>query len=83
MAIQLKKVEMVDRHYRSLLKAVSWRIMGTLDTILISFLLTRQVKLALSIGCVELFTKIVWFYFHERVWNKISLGRIKIMDYQI
>ena len=67
----------VEKHYRSLLKAISWRATGTLDTILISFLVTGQIKLAVSIGFVELFTKIGLFYVHERLWNKISLGRSK------
>ncbi|HYG35102.1 MAG TPA: DUF2061 domain-containing protein [Clostridia bacterium] len=66
---------MVERHYRSLLKAISWRVTGTLDTILISFLITGHIKLAVSIGLVEVFTKIGLFYLHERVWHKIPLGR--------
>ncbi len=65
----------VDKHYRSFLKAVSWRVTGTLDTIFISFLVTGQVRLAISIGFVELFTKIGFFYLHERIWTKIPLGR--------
>lgn len=72
------KTPVVDeKHYRSLLKAISWRATGTADTILISFLVTGQIKMAVSIGFVELFTKILLFYVHERVWNKISLGRTK------
>lgn len=64
-----------EKHYRSLLKAVSWRATGTLDTIFISFLVTGHIKLAVSIGFVELFTKIGLFYVHERIWTKIPLGR--------
>lgn len=68
---------MADKHYRSLVKAVSWRATGTVDTILISFLVTGKVKLALSIGFIELFTKIGLYYVHERVWEKLSFGRLK------
>lgn len=68
---------MSDTHSRSLAKAVSWRITGTLDTILISFVITGKAKWALSIGFVELFTKIFLYYLHERVWNRLSLGRVK------
>jgi uncharacterized membrane protein len=68
---------MADKHYRSVLKAISWRATGTVDTILISWLITREVKLALSIGFVELFTKIFLYYVHERVWNRLSFGRVK------
>jgi len=58
-----------------LLKAVSWRATGTLDTILVSFLLTGRIRLAFSIGCVEFFTKIGLYYVHERIWNRVPAGR--------
>ena len=67
---------MSEKHYRSVIKAVSWRATGTMDTILISFVVTGQIKMALSIGFVEVFTKIALYYAHERLWNRISLGRI-------
>jgi uncharacterized membrane protein len=74
---------MAEKHYRSLVKAVSWRATGTVDTIVVSYIVTGQVKLALSIGFVELFTKIGLYYIHERIWNRISLGRDKKEDYSI
>ena len=64
-----------ETHSRSILKAVSWRTTGTLDTIVISFVLTGKIKLALSIGLAELATKTVLYYLHERLWNKIKFGR--------
>lgn len=67
---------MQDKPSRSLMKAISWRATGTLDTIVISYFITGQVKWALSIGFVELFTKIVLFFVHERIWNRLSFGRI-------
>lgn len=74
----------VEKRYRSLLKAISWRATGTMDTIVISFLVTGHIKLAVSIGFVELFTKVGLFYVHERIWTKISLGRTKAPeDYSI
>lgn len=66
-----------EKPYRSLVKAISWRVTGTCDTILISWLITGHVKWALSIGFVELFTKIFLYYMHERLWNRLSFGRIK------
>jgi len=66
---------MSEKHSRSLIKALSWRMTGTVDTIVVSYFVTGQIKLALSIGFVELFTKIGLYYLHERAWNKISLGR--------
>jgi uncharacterized membrane protein len=68
---------MHDKPYRSIIKAVSYRLTGTLATILISLLISGRIKVALSIGIVELFTKIGLYYLHERAWNRIPFGRIK------
>lgn len=67
---------MVERKYRSLLKAVSWRITGTLDTMVISWIITQKLTWAISIGCVEVGTKMVLYYLHERAWNRLKIGRI-------
>ncbi len=67
----------MEKKSRSFVKAVSWRMTGTFDTIVVSFIVTRRISLAVSIGFIELFTKVVLFYFHERLWNRISFGRIK------
>src|SRR5690348_7180496 len=56
-------------HLFSLLKGVSWRVVGTIDTIIISYLVTGQIHMALSIGSIEVFTKIALFYFHDRAWE--------------
>ena len=55
-------------HLISFAKGVSWRIVGTIDTIIISYFITGQWKFALSIGSVEVFTKIFLFYLHDRLW---------------
>ncbi|HPA16694.1 MAG TPA: DUF2061 domain-containing protein [Verrucomicrobiae bacterium] len=68
---------MTDNHFRSLAKSISWRLTGTVDTMIISFLITGKLKWALSIGVVELFTKMFLYYAHERIWNRISFGRAK------
>lgn len=78
--IQSKTDFSEDRNYsekplRSVLKSISWRLVGTMDTILISWLITGKVSLALSIGVVELFTKMILYFFHERVWNAVKWGR--------
>jgi len=72
-----------EKPYRSIAKTISWRAVGTLDTIIISFLVTGNLKMAASIGSIELFTKMALFYFHERAWNKIRFGKAKEMEYQI
>ena len=59
-------------HLISFTKGISWRLIGTLDTIIISYFVTGQMKFALSIGTVEVFTKIILYYFHERAWKFFS-----------
>ncbi len=76
---------MKEKRYRSILKAISWRVTGTIDTFVISFLVTGKFKFAISISFFEVFTKITLYYLHERFWNKIEAGRIKniVPDYEI
>lgn len=60
---------------RSLVKAFSWRAVGTLDTFLISWVITREPVAAASIASFEILTKLVLYYLHERGWNLVAWGR--------
>jgi len=71
---------MSEKSYRSVLKSVSWRTIGTIDTVVISLLVTGKLDLAITIGGIEVFTKMTLYYFHERTWNKIKFGRIDNID---
>jgi len=64
-----------EKPIRSVAKAVSWRIIGTLDTLLISYLLTGEVAIAASIASIDFVTKMFLYFFHERLWNKINWGK--------
>lgn len=64
-----------EKPLRSIAKAVSWRVLGTLDTIVISWVITGQIAMALSIGSIEVLTKMVLYFFHERLWNIIKWGK--------
>jgi uncharacterized membrane protein len=59
---------------RSLAKAVSWRVTGTIDTFVISAIVTGKLTVAGSIAATELLTKVLLYYFHERAWAAISWG---------
>ena len=74
---------MKEKAYRSVVKTISWRTLGTLDTIVISYFITGSFAMAASIGSIEVFTKMILYYFHERTWNKLNFGRTKAPDYQI
>jgi uncharacterized membrane protein len=67
-----------DRPIRSLAKAISWRVTGSIDTILLSWLFTGNLTTAAAIGLTEVATKMVLYYLHERAWNRIPLGRSEV-----
>ena len=60
-----------ESHPRSIAKAVSWRLLGSVDTFVLSVIFTGSLRLAGSIAVTEMFTKMVLYYVHERVWSAI------------
>ena len=64
-----------ERPIRSIAKAFSWRIVGTLDTLIISYVLTGKIALAASIASIDFVTKMILYFFHERAWNLIGWGK--------
>ena len=60
---------------RSALKAITWRVIGTADTLVISWAITKEPVTAGAIASFEVFTKTILYYFHERGWNKVKWGR--------
>jgi adenylylsulfate kinase len=65
----------VEKHVRSVLKAVSWRIIATLTTTLLVFLFTGDFVISVGVGGSEFLLKIFIYYVHERVWNLFHFGR--------
>ena len=64
-----------EAHSRSLVKAVTWWFAATIDTFLISLIVTGKIVIAGTIAATEVGTKILIYYFHERVWALIPWGR--------
>lgn len=64
----------MERKRRSVVKAITWRATGSIDTFLVSWLIVGRIDLALSIGVVEIITKMTLYYLHERAWSKIKFG---------
>ena len=73
----------MESHYRSIIKALSWRCCATTITFFVSWFLTGEVTLALEIGLVDTILKLGAYYSHERAWIKVELGKIKPPEYQI
>lgn len=68
------KIAIPESRKRHLFKTISWRMVGTVDTILISWFISGNPLTGLKIGLVEIVTKMILYYFHERLWYKINFG---------
>lgn len=66
---------MKEHHYRSVVKGATWRLCASLDTIILSYIFTGHITTALKIGAVEVVTKILLYYTHERLWMKVDWFR--------
>jgi uncharacterized membrane protein len=66
----------MERPIRSVVKAITWRMLGTLDTFFISWLITGEVLLASGIALAEVFTKSLLFVGHEQAWSRIKWGYV-------
>ena len=67
---------MSDLPVRSFAKAISWRVTGTVDTFVIAWLITGRGSIAAGIASIEVITKLLLFWLHERVWNRVTWGKI-------
>ena len=66
---------MKSKARRSLAKTLSWRILATSDTFLISWFITGTISMAGAIAGIEVITKMFLYYMHERGWDKVKFGR--------
>ncbi|PVE23859.1 sulfate adenylyltransferase subunit CysN [Microvirga sp. KLBC 81] len=63
-----------EQPWRSVAKAMSWRVIGSIATVSAAFALTQDVRLAAAIGATEIVTKLALYYGHERIWARIRFG---------
>jgi len=68
------KIDIKESRKRHLFKTLSWRVIGTLDTIILSWIITGNVITGLKIGTFEVITKMILYYLHERTWYRINFG---------
>ncbi len=73
----------MESHFRSIVKAITWRAGGTVVTFAVVWILTRELELAAQIGVLDTAVKLGAFYVHERAWNRLSFGKKKPPEYQI
>jgi uncharacterized membrane protein len=73
----------LDSHSRSFAKTISWRVVATLITGVVTFVLTGRIDFAITVGLGDTFVKFFLYYAHERMWSKVRFGQIKPPEYQI
>ncbi len=66
-----------ESRLRSLLKAISWRIVATTTIMAIAYFTTGDLKIAVTIGALEFFIKLALYYLHERAWQSVPRGKIR------
>ncbi len=64
-----------ESNSRSLIKTISWRALATITTAVLVLIFTGRWGIALAIGGIEVVVKIILYFFHERLWNRISYGK--------
>ena len=67
-----------ETHSRSIAKAISWRVLGSVATMLLVFVFTRRLQLSLAVGAVEFLAKIGLFWVHERAWDRLGFGKREV-----
>jgi uncharacterized membrane protein len=68
------KIRIEESKKRHLFKTITWRIVGTIDTILLGWIISGNPFIGFSIGVAEVLTKMLFYYLHERAWYKIDFG---------
>lgn len=63
-----------ESYWRTTIKTATWRVIASLDTVFLAWFFTGNFKVAFSVGSFEVFTKLVLYFIHERIWNKIPMG---------
>ena len=74
---------MRESHKRSIVKALSWRVLATLITGITALIVTGNVKIAVEISLIDTIAKLAVYYAHERIWNRLKFGEIKPSEYTI
>jgi uncharacterized membrane protein len=65
----------MERHVRTVLKTLSWRIFASVSTMILVYFFTSNLVISASVSLLELVVKTVIYYLHERLWNRITFGR--------
>ena len=64
-------------HKIALIKAISWRIVGSITTVVLFYIMTGDLKIGLSFGGIDVIVKFILYYLHERVWDRVKIRKKK------
>jgi len=73
----------LESHYRSIVKAITWRTGGTIVTFAVAWIITGNISLSAGIGILDTVIKIGAYYLHERLWIRVKFGKLKRPEYEI
>jgi len=73
----------IETRTRSIIKSISWRVLATLVTMSLVYIFFRRLDLAAAVGGLEVVIKMLIYFIHERVWNKIKFGRREIPSFAV
>ena len=73
----------METHRRSIVKALSWRVVALFITASVAWIITGSLGYGAIIGGIDTVIKLVTYYLHERLWNRIAFGRVREPEYQI
>ncbi len=74
------KTNIKESHLRSILKGISWRIIATTTTIVVTYIVTGKIDTAIKVGALEFIGKIFIYYLHERIWLLVPHGSIRKLN---
>jgi len=73
----------LDTHKRSIAKTISWRVVATVITGIVTYILTGRLDFAVTVGLADTLVKFFIYYVHERMWTRILYGKVRPLEYEI
>jgi uncharacterized membrane protein len=73
----------LDTHKRSIAKTISWRVVATIITGIVTYFLTGRLDFAVTVGLADTLVKFFIYYAHERMWARNSYGKARPLGYEI
>lgn len=67
---------MSESHRRSILKALSYRVLGSTATGVVGWWISGSLKVGAAVGLADSVIKLILYYIHERLWHRVSWGKV-------